>query len=100
MSRPVSGTRTWRAREPRPINASVTSLAAHDRWLNEHERRLNDHDDQFDVVNERVTSLRVEVAKLVAIALLVSTLLTSIATAVIVRKLTPTRTTAQVVQAR
>lgn len=79
--------------------ASLASLAAHDRWLNEHDRRLNDHDDEFDVVNERVTSLRLEVAKLIATALLVSTLLTSIATAVIVRQLTPT-STAQVRQAR
>lgn len=67
----------------------ASSLQSHHTKLGEHERRLNDHDDVFKTQGEAITNVRLDLAKLIAMASIVTAILTISANAVIVRYLTP-----------
>jgi hypothetical protein len=59
--------------------------------IRDHTRRLNRHDDALDEVDHRITDVRVDVAKLLALGLVIASILSTTATALIVHYLTPAR---------
>lgn len=69
--------------------AAVQDLVARSQ-LRDHARRLDRHDKRFDAVDDHLTRLRIEMAKLIAYALVVVSLFSTAGTALIVHYLTPT----------
>jgi len=68
------------------------SLSHHHAKLREHERRLDDQGIEQEKQRDRLTDVRIELAKLLAVGLLIVTVMSSVSTALIVHYLSPSIT--------